>query len=155
MTGIEIGASAIGAALLGLIVYFLKARDARINGLDKQAESNSKDVAVIAGQLETISKRLSAGSESFKDITQTQKQLQENQTYILTHFVEKPAFEKEQDRTVEKFDKVDKTIEGLKETVTEVRLAVEGIENKLEGGIKTMTALLAKIVTIPGNKNDV
>jgi len=143
-----------GAILLAVVAYFLRTRDARLTSVEKQSEGSCKDVAVITGQLDTISKRLSAGAESFKDITNTQKQMQENQTYILTNFVKTTAFEKEQDKTSAKFETVDRNLNEIKDTVTEVKLSIKGIENKLEGGIKTMTDLLAKVVTIPNDPKD-
>lgn len=154
MSGIEIGAGALGTLLLGVVAYFLKTRDARLSGVEKQAEDTSKDVAVITGHLDTISKRLSAGAESFKEITQTQKQLQQTQTDIILNFVKIRDFEKEKDKTEARFVRVDKSIDGIKDVVNEVKLSVQGIEKTMNGGLDTMKDLLAKVVRIPTDPKD-
>ena len=166
MDAIEIGAIGTrGAALVGLIVYLLKGRDTRVSrvekqtgdrltGVEKQTGDNTKDIAVTTTHLDAIGKRLSAGSETFKDINLTQKQLHESQTLILTQFAKTAALEKEQDKTAWKFEKVDKAIDSLKEVVNDVKSSVKGIESTMEGGIKSMTDLLAKLVTIPKHKDN-
>lgn len=154
MSGIEIGAGALGASLLAVIAYFLRGRDARLRDLETQSDSSCKDVAVITGQLDTISKRLSAGADSFKEITNTQKQLQQTQTDIILNFVKMRDFEKEQDRTADRFAKVDKSIDGIKDVVNEVKLSVQGIEKTMNGNLEAMKDLLAKVVRIPTDPKD-
>ncbi len=166
MGTIEIGAvSTVGAALVGLIVYLLRSRDNRATRVEKQTNDrlisvgkdtgdNTKDIAVTTQHLDAIGKRLSAGSEAFKDITETQKGLQKTQTIILTEFAQTAALEKEKDKVAAKFEKVDKSIDDVKEVVHEVKLSIIGIEKTMEGGIKSMRDLLAKLVTIPKHKDN-
>jgi hypothetical protein len=154
MTGLEIGGVSLGATLLAVIAYFLKGRDKRLQTIETKTETHAEKMVLVGGQLDTISKRLSAGADSFREITNTQKQLHANQTLFMTEFVKNRTFEKEQEKTEKLFARVDESIDGLKDTVTEVKLSVKGIENTMHGGIRTMTDLLAKVVTIPNDPKE-
>lgn len=147
----EIAIGSAGALLLGIVGYFLKTRDRRLMDLEREGESHTKDITVMTGHLDTIGKRLSAGADSFRDITQTQKQLQQAQTDILLHFVEKKECKEHvKDHRVQ-HDKLDRTIDNIQQSVSDMRDTVRGIEAKLEGGIHTMSSMLAKVVKIGGS----
>ena len=156
MNGETLLAIAGGAILVLLTVvgYFLKGRDKRIGALESQGGLHVEKMAIIAGNLETISKRLSAGAESFKEITTTQKGLQETQTYIITNYVRKSDFDKFEEKISAKHEKIDRTIDGIKESVSDMKSTLMGMDQKINGGIRTMTDMLAKVVKIPSDPGD-
>jgi len=140
--------------LLGVVAYFLKGRDKRIKDLEGADQIKTKEMALITGNLEIISKRLGAGADSFKEINSTQKGLQETQTYILTHYVQTKDLEKYEDKHDERHERLDHTIDGIKDSVAEMKSTMTGMDQKLTIGLKTMTDMIAKVVSIPTDPGD-
>lgn len=140
--------------LLGVVAYFLKGRDKRIKDLEGADQIKTKEMAIITGNLDVISKRLGAGADSFKEINAMQKGLQETQTYILTHYVQTKDLEKYEDKHDERHERIDHTIDGIKESVAEMKSTMAGMDQKLTIGLKTMTDMIAKVVSIPTDPGD-
>jgi hypothetical protein len=134
--------------LLGIVAYFLRGRDKRLEYLVSRDEVTREKLQILAGQIDTISKRLGTGADTFREITEAVKQVQTVQTHILTQYVAIPALDKYCDRHEAKHEQIDRTLETVRVDFTEMKTSISGIMAKLDAGVDNLRSLIAKFVTI-------
>ena len=104
---------------------------------------------------EVLEKRLAAGADAMAELKNRASKLEENNVQICSSLLPRVS---ELDRYVEKHaiehEKIDKTLQVVRDSVADLRIDVASIGEKLAGSISTVSQALGRLIEVRNTEGD-